>query len=134
MAVFLSESLHVLACPSKSQAGGRDPAIYVLIKHFLAVFLSLLCILSFFVAINPRDQRNLRLKKSIKSAGSCRQKSKNLKFFYLLFSHRVTRSRNRESTTIFDSNAHVRPIIEARTFSYQQIHAKNHHLARKARF
>jgi len=37
-----SESLHVVACPSKSQAGGRDPAIYVLIKHFLAVFLSLL--------------------------------------------------------------------------------------------
>jgi len=34
----LPESLHVLACPSKSQAGGRDPAIYVLIKHFFGRF------------------------------------------------------------------------------------------------
>jgi len=34
----LHESLHALACPSKSQAGGRDPAIYVLIKHFLDRF------------------------------------------------------------------------------------------------
>ena len=33
-----SESLYVV---------DRDPVIYVLIKHFLAVFLSLLCILSF---------------------------------------------------------------------------------------
>jgi len=32
------ESLHALACPSKSQAGGRDPAIYVLIKHFFGRF------------------------------------------------------------------------------------------------
>jgi hypothetical protein len=53
---------------------------------------------------------------SIKSAGSCRQKPKNLKNFYLLFSHRFTPITNRESTTIFDSNVHVRPIIEGCLF------------------
>ena len=61
--------------------------------------------------------RNPQPVKSIKSAGSWEQKSKNLKNFYLLFSHRVTRIRNRESSTFFDSNAHIRPIIEARCFT-----------------
>jgi len=51
----LHEYLHALACPSKSQAGGRDPAIYVLIKHFLAVFLSLLCILYYSAKYSLRS-------------------------------------------------------------------------------
>jgi hypothetical protein len=53
---------------------------------------------------------------STKSVGSCRQKSENLKNFYLLFSHRVTSDERRETGYIFDSNAHIRPIIEGRVF------------------
>ncbi len=41
----------------------------------------------------------------------------------LLFWQRVNPVNPVKITPNFDSNAHVRPIIEARTFSYQQIHA-----------
>jgi len=49
---------------------------------------------------------------SIKCASTCAPKTANFKKFLLLFSHRVTRIRNRESKTFFASNAHVRPINE----------------------
>jgi hypothetical protein len=58
----------------------------------------------------------IRDEKSIKYAGSYNQKSKNLKNFYLLFSNRLTPITNPDSLAIFDSNVHVRPIIEARLF------------------
>jgi len=141
--ICLLESLHVLACPSKSQAGGRDPAIYVLIKHRFrrlhkwdiakwpcgrrqvsvakACFQSRVCqgrkpakTKSALISVNLRPKKFVLIRGyisprnpcnpwliieffsafsvtsvayqfSTKSAGSCRQKSKNLKIFYLLF-------------------------------------------------
>ncbi len=65
----------------------------------------------------PSRQRSSYLcaYKALKINQKCstlKPKIEKSKKFLLLFSHRVTRIRNRESSTIFDSNAHVRPIVE----------------------
>jgi hypothetical protein len=54
---------------------------------------------------------------SIKSAGSWKVKSENLKNFYLLSYKRVTSHERRETVYIFDSNVQVRPIIEGVFFT-----------------
>jgi hypothetical protein len=67
---------------------------------------------------NTAAQCSLRLKKnpcksvvelSIKCAPTSTPKTGNLKKSLLLFSHRVTRTGNCESGTLFTSNAQVRP-------------------------
>jgi hypothetical protein len=66
---------------------------------------------------NPCQSAQSVIKKSIKTVGSCTPKTANFKKILLLFSHRVTRDERQATITIFDSIAHVRPIVGGSLFS-----------------